>query len=128
MASSEIRITPAVKTVLQLFLDDLTAPQWGYSIMAATNYPSGKVYQILERLDDAGWLTRHDAGPKARDTGQKRITYTMTAEAVPMIRRALTESDQREQSGSRIRVHLPRLQPDITTGHRWGALRTWLPG
>lgn len=128
MASSGIRITPAVKTVLELFLDDLAAPQWGYSIMAATNYPSGKVYQILERLESAGWLTRHDAGPKAHDTGQKRTTYTMTAEAVPMIRRALTEADARERQGSRIRVHLPRLQHDITTGHRWEVLRTWLPG
>lgn len=128
MASSEIRITPAVKTVLELFLDDLAEPQWGYSIMAATNYPSGKVYQILERLEAAGWLIRYDAGPKARDTGQKRITYTMAAEAVPMVRRALAEADQREQRGSRVRVHLPRLQPDINTGHRWGVLRTWLPG
>ena len=128
MGSSEIRITPAVKRVLELFLADLSEPQWGYSIMAATDYPSGKVYQILERLEDAGWLTRHDAGPKARETGQKRITYTMTAEAVPMIRRALTEADAREQRGSRIRVHLPRLQPDITLGSRWGVLRSWLPG
>ena len=60
MASSAIRITPAVKRVLELFLADLTEPQWGYSIMAATDYPSGKVYQILERLEDAGWLTRLD--------------------------------------------------------------------
>ncbi|WP_196809634.1 helix-turn-helix transcriptional regulator [Nocardia sp. 348MFTsu5.1] len=125
--AGEVRITPAVKRVLELFLDDLSQPQWGYNIMATTGYPSGKVYQILERLEEAGWLTRHDAGHKARETGQRRTTYTMTAEAVPMIRRALTEADQRERRGSRIRVHLPRLQPDFTTGNRRGVLR-WLTG
>lgn len=128
MASSEIRVTPAVKTVLELFLQDLSAAQWGYSIMATTNYSSGKVYQILERLEEAGWLTRHDAGPKARDTGQRRTTYTLTAEAVPMVRRAIVEADRREQRGSRIRVHLPRLQHDTVAGTRWGVLRAWLPG
>jgi PadR family transcriptional regulator PadR len=54
----EARITLAVALVLQEFLEDASKPRYGYDIMTATGFPSGKIYPILARLQKAGWLVR----------------------------------------------------------------------
>jgi DNA-binding PadR family transcriptional regulator len=60
------RITLAVATVLRIFLDDVTAPRYGYELMHLTGFPSGKLYPILTRLQTAEWLIKHreDIDPK----------------------------------------------------------------
>jgi PadR family transcriptional regulator PadR len=82
------------------FLDDLTAEQYGYQLMKATGYPSGKIHQLLARLRSAGWIERLD-NPDADPTsgGPPRITYRLYPEAVPMARR-LVASAQAELSAS----------------------------
>lgn len=112
MATSDVRITGNVKTVLELFLADLTEPLYGYKIMAETGFPSGKVYQILARLESAGWLIRDRVAPIGAETGGRpRVVYRLDPDAVPVVRRALAEAADLAARGSSIRAHAPRLGP-----------------
>ncbi len=121
--AGQVRITPAVHRVLTLILDDLTEPLYGYRIMDETGFPSGKVYQILDRLTAAGWLIRHDAGSDA----PRRITYTLPSESVPAVRRALSEAGERATQGRRQRVHVPKGLQTEAASKRQGVLR-WVTG
>jgi len=51
-----VRVTVAVAAVLQIFLDDVAEPRYGYELMRATGFASGKLYPILARLENDGWL------------------------------------------------------------------------
>jgi PadR family transcriptional regulator, regulatory protein PadR len=53
-----VQITVAVARVLREFLEEPTAHRYGYDLMRATSFPSGKLYPILTRLVRLGWLTR----------------------------------------------------------------------
>jgi PadR family transcriptional regulator, regulatory protein PadR len=55
---SDVRITVAVALVLREFLADAAKPRYGYDLMQATGFASGKLYPILARLQRADWLTR----------------------------------------------------------------------
>jgi PadR family transcriptional regulator, regulatory protein PadR len=52
-----VRVTVAVAAVLQIFLDAVEQPRYGYELMRATGFASGKLYPILARLELHGWLT-----------------------------------------------------------------------
>jgi DNA-binding PadR family transcriptional regulator len=98
----EIRPTRAVVRILKAFVDKIDdAPggrtgdcsTYGYELMQETGYSSGKVYSILLRLVDAGWLDRRnnpDASPESG--GPPRITYQLQPEAVPAARRLVAEA------------------------------------
>lgn len=72
---SEVRLTLAVARVLREFLADASRPRYGYDLMQATGYPSGKLYPILARLQRAGWLGR---APEAVDPAQAGLRATCT--------------------------------------------------
>lgn len=55
---AHIRITVATARLLRAFLDDASQPRYGYDLMQETGFPSGKLYPILARLRNAGWLAR----------------------------------------------------------------------
>jgi PadR family transcriptional regulator, regulatory protein PadR len=55
---AQIRITVGVAQVLREFLVDPSRPRYGYDLMQATGFASGKLYPILARLCHAGWLIR----------------------------------------------------------------------
>lgn len=89
----DVRSTLAVVAMLNAFLKDVAAPQYGYGLMQSTGFSSGKVYQILARLVTAGWLERRDDPSATPETGgPPRITYTLRPEAVPMARRMVHEA------------------------------------
>jgi PadR family transcriptional regulator, regulatory protein PadR len=79
-----VRMTITVAAVLRIFLDDITQPRYGYELMRATGYPSGKLYPVLARLERAGWLTKEleDIDPAAEGRPARRL-YRLSAEAVP---------------------------------------------
>ncbi|MGH3802500.1 MAG: hypothetical protein ACRDTD_20720, partial [Pseudonocardiaceae bacterium] len=54
-----MRVTATVGKVLRVFLDDVTAPRYGFELMQRTGLASGTLYPILTRLEAAGWLTGH---------------------------------------------------------------------
>jgi PadR family transcriptional regulator, regulatory protein PadR len=77
--ASELRITVAVAQLLAVFLDEDSQPRYGYELMQATGFPSGKIYPILGRLTRAGWLTRvrEDIDP-AKEGRPARYIYRLT--------------------------------------------------
>jgi PadR family transcriptional regulator len=55
---SDVRVTVAVARVLREFVADASEPRYGYELMQLTGFPSGKLYPILTRLQQAGWVSR----------------------------------------------------------------------
>ncbi|GAA0223414.1 PadR family transcriptional regulator [Cryptosporangium japonicum] len=51
-----VRITAAVSKVLAAFLEDPEAVRYGLDLMRASGHPSGTLYPILVRLQNAGWI------------------------------------------------------------------------
>jgi DNA-binding PadR family transcriptional regulator len=51
-----LRVTAAVSKVLAAFLEDPEAERYGLELMRASGHPSGTLYPILLRLQNAGWV------------------------------------------------------------------------
>jgi PadR family transcriptional regulator PadR len=54
-----LRVTAAVSKVLAAFLEDPEADRYGLELMRASGHPSGTLYPILLRLQNAGWVVAH---------------------------------------------------------------------
>jgi DNA-binding PadR family transcriptional regulator len=79
--ASQIRITMAVARVLREFLADVHRQRYGYDLMQVTGYPSGKLYPILARLVDAGWLVREQEDiDRVRAGRPARYLYRLSEE------------------------------------------------
>src|SRR6516162_10947898 len=88
--TSDVRITVAVARVLREFLADVTQPRYGYDLMEATGYPSGKLYPILARLKGAGWLTRTPEETDPSQAGRPaRYLYRLTPDGAELARQEL---------------------------------------
>ncbi len=83
----EVRVTATVGKVLRVFLDDVTAPRYGFELMQRTGLASGTLYPILARLEAAGWLTGHleDVDPSAEGRPARRF-YRITESAAATAR------------------------------------------
>lgn len=87
---SGVRITVAVARVLREFLADASQSRYGYDLMQATGYPSGKLYPILARLKHAGWLTRTPEETDPSQAGRPaRFLYRLTADGAVQARQEL---------------------------------------
>ena len=78
-----MRITLAVKTILNLFLSAKPQSEWcGVQIREETDLPSGTISPILRRFEEAGWLlSRWEAEKTAFKAGRpRRRYYRMTPE------------------------------------------------
>ncbi|MGW2645094.1 PadR family transcriptional regulator [Streptomyces sp. NPDC001393] len=77
-----------IKVLLASTTDD---PAWGLKICEEADLGSGTVYPILERLVDAGWVTRSEE--KGDHPGRpKRFYYELTAAG----RHAAREAQERK--------------------------------
>ncbi|WP_326764355.1 PadR family transcriptional regulator [Streptomyces sp. NBC_01591] len=76
---ASIRLTRPTLEVLQVLLSSTSdSPAWGLKICEEAALGSGTVYPILERLTDAGWVTR--TAETAEHPGRpKRYYYELTA-------------------------------------------------
>lgn len=87
-----MRVTVAVATVLAALLEEPDSDRYGLDLMAATGLPSGTMYPILRRLQDAGWVTadweRIDPVVAGRPA---RRYYRLTPDGVQRARAALAE-------------------------------------
>ena len=92
MGSGGVRITTTVAKVLRNFLEDPTDPQYGFDLMQTTGLPSGTLYPILARLENAGWITgrREAIDPRAAARPVRRM-YTLTADGATAARRELAQ-------------------------------------
>ncbi|MFF4888131.1 PadR family transcriptional regulator [Streptomyces nigra] len=76
---TSIRVTrPTLEVIKVLLASTPDDPAWGLMICEEADLGSGTVYPILERLVDAGWVTRYE------ETGEhpgrpKRYYYELTA-------------------------------------------------
>jgi DNA-binding PadR family transcriptional regulator len=75
---ASIRLTrPTLEVIKVLLASTPDSPAWGLKICEEADLGSGTVYPILERLVDAGWVTRYE------ETGEhpgrpKRFYYELT--------------------------------------------------
>jgi PadR family transcriptional regulator PadR len=108
--ATEVRVTLAVACVLRELLTNTARSRYGYDLMKATGYPSGKLYPILGRLVAAGWLTRErediDPGQAGRPP---RVLYQLTEHGAQAGERELAAISQQIAPPSRRR---PGLLPD----------------
>lgn len=76
--------------VLALFLEDVLAEWYGFSLVDQTRIKSGTLYPILIRLEKAGWLTSRleDVDPKVVGRPPRRL-YALTGEGERAARREL---------------------------------------
>ncbi|WP_395639666.1 PadR family transcriptional regulator [Pseudolysinimonas sp.] len=72
------RLTAPTIEVLHALLD-ATDPVWGLQLVKITGRPTGTVYPILSRLEDAGWLAA-DWEAESDHPGPRRRLYRLTAE------------------------------------------------
>jgi PadR family transcriptional regulator PadR len=93
---ADLRMTLAVATVLRAFLEDESTPHYGYDLMRATGFPSGKIYPILARLRRAGLLHREleDIDPAAEGR-PRRALYRLTPAGVTTARAELAVLSER---------------------------------
>lgn len=85
-----LRITTSVAAVLAAFLQDPDEGHYGLELMRGTGLPSGTLYPILVRLQDAGWVEAHweDVDPAAAGRPARRY-YRLTADGVTSARREI---------------------------------------
>lgn len=85
-----VRMTMATKALLRVLLEDPQSEHYGLEIGKAAHLPSGTLYPILQRLEDAGWLTsdweRIDESVEGR---RRRRYYRLTGLGQTSAERAL---------------------------------------
>ncbi|WP_309116970.1 PadR family transcriptional regulator [Saccharothrix sp.] len=70
------RVGRATLDVLDVLLDG-DRPRWGLEIIKLTGRPSGSVYPLLDRLEQAGWVTS-SWDDDADRRGPRRRLYALT--------------------------------------------------
>lgn len=75
-----VRVTGPLLDVLEVFLQALTGGQdlHGWAILKATKRAGPTIYGVLDRLEDAGWITgRWEDQPPNTNTPRRRL-YRLT--------------------------------------------------
>ncbi|GAA4474612.1 PadR family transcriptional regulator [Phytohabitans houttuyneae] len=87
-----MRVTIAVVKVLSALLEEPDRFRYGLDLMTVTGLPSGTLYPLLRRMQDAGWVTaeweRLDPVAAARPA---RRYYRLTAEGIQQAQQALAD-------------------------------------
>jgi PadR family transcriptional regulator PadR len=86
-----VRITTSVAAVLAALLQDPAADRYGLDLMRGTGLPSGTLYPILVRLQDAEWVEAHweEVDPTKAGRPARRY-YRLTANGAIAARNELT--------------------------------------
>jgi PadR family transcriptional regulator, regulatory protein PadR len=87
------RISLQLLKVLRVLLSDPNGDHYGLELARASGLPSGTVYPILVRLEQAGWLTSAwEDIDEAAEGRRRRRYYRLTAEGLPAARGLLQET------------------------------------
>lgn len=88
-----VRITHDLRVLLRLLLADRRKRRYGYQLMQATGWGSGKIYPMLAKLCKAGWidveLEQIDASAAKRPP---RRWYRLNAHGAAMARAELAKA------------------------------------
>jgi DNA-binding PadR family transcriptional regulator len=78
--------------VLQAMLDAPAEAHYGLEIAGAVSFPTGTVYPILARLEQAGWVSSawENVSPAAEGRPRRRL-YTLTGSGARAAREALAD-------------------------------------
>jgi DNA-binding PadR family transcriptional regulator len=68
-------MTWQTRAVLKLLLDDLHGRHYGLEIAEGVGLPTGSVYPILARLEQAGWVTSEWENIDPAVAGRRRRRY-----------------------------------------------------
>ncbi|MGV8970001.1 MAG: PadR family transcriptional regulator [Microbacteriaceae bacterium] len=111
------RITAATIDVLTV-LEHEGASCWGLLIIKSSGRPAGTVYPILERLEQAGWVTSRWEEDDSRP-GPRRRYYELTEGGAAAARTAIG------QFATRRRTTAPALTPvvELATRGAYGLTR-----
>jgi PadR family transcriptional regulator, regulatory protein PadR len=91
----QLRLTWAILKVLKVLLDDPASKHYGLEIGKAAGLPSGSIYPLLMRLEQAGWLESEweKVDPKAAGRPRRRM-YQLTGQGMEVGRQALEEAQR----------------------------------
>lgn len=95
MLLMDVRVTVDVARVLKEFLREPSRTRYGYELMQATDFPSGKLYPILRRLESAGVLVKEKESIDPRVEGRPaRRLYRISGDGVVFAREELAKLSQ----------------------------------
>lgn len=104
----------AVAQLLAVFLTDTAQPRYGYELMQATRFQSGKLYPILGRLTRSGWLVREREDIDPAQAGRPaRYLYRLTEHGTRSARLELAALREKTSVPSRHEL-LPRPAGRLT--------------
>jgi PadR family transcriptional regulator, regulatory protein PadR len=108
---AEIRFTHNVAVLLQAFLTDAAEPRYGYDLMRATGFASGKLYPMLAKLEAAGWLETEmeQIDPTAAGRPPRRW-YRLSEDGMAAGRQKIAELRQQLTLHSRLGSPFPQAQ------------------
>lgn len=88
--TERVRITTSVAQVLAVLLDDPQVGRYGLELMRSTGQPSGTLYPILARLQEAAWLRAdwEDIDPSVAGRPARRY-YRLTPDGAEAARAEL---------------------------------------
>lgn len=71
----DLELTPKMAAILKVFLEDPQQPRYGFELMRRTKQPSGTLYPILARLEQAGWIAggKEDIDPQTEGRPPRRF-------------------------------------------------------
>lgn len=91
-----LKLTTTVVRVLTCFIEDVDADRYGMDLMRDSDLASGTLYPILNRLEEAGWLTasweKVEPGATARPA---RRYYRLTPDGAEAARTELAAVHER---------------------------------
>jgi PadR family transcriptional regulator PadR len=88
----------ATARLLGAFLANAEQRRYGYELMQETGFPSGKLYPILARLRNAGWLERELEDIDSAEAGRPaRWMYRLTGHGTEEARYELALLSEQRQ-------------------------------
>jgi DNA-binding PadR family transcriptional regulator len=83
----DIRMTLDLLCLFRVLLRNPEVPRYGYGLMQEIGWSSGKMYPMLSRLTEAGWLesSMEDADPIVKKRPLRRM-YRIAPDAVARMR------------------------------------------
>jgi len=96
------RHTPATAAVIGVLIES-TDPIWGLQIVKTTGLKTGTVYPILERLEEAGWISSEWDSDMSRK-GPRRKYFKLESAALSAAREYLATTPQPTSRSAKSRL------------------------